>query len=186
MLHFRHIFKPQNVSGNYMKSSFYINILILLFFSGCRQTDHSVEKVKTRVTFEVLPEDYERKSYTVQWKDTLGQKEGYVEGKWLRRPKEIWCIVTNSKKDTLDYYMGLSTAQDFLTFESSDTIITLNFMIGLNFFSDKFGTGENMKEFENNARQYSKDNRLPIVFEPIVLSLKTDTRKKYDIELKEK
>lgn len=169
-----------------MKSSFYINILILFFISGCRQTDNSSEKVKTRLTFEVYPEDYERKLYTLQWKDTLGQKEGYVDNKWLKRPKEIWCIVTNSKKDTLDYYMGLSMAQDFLTFASNDSIITLNFMIGLNFFSDKFGSGENMKEFENNARQYSKDNRLPIVFEPIVLSLNTDLRKKYDIELKEK
>lgn len=153
---------------------------------GCGRSNQSTEKVNTKLTFEVFPEDYERKLYTVQWKDTLGQKEGYVDDKWLKRPKEIWCIVTNNKNDTLDNYMGLSTAQDFLTFESSDTIITLNFMIGLNFFSDKFGSGKDMVEFENNARQYSKKNKLPIKFEPITLNLRTDLRKKYDIELKEK
>ena len=169
-----------------MKSSFHITIIILLFLISCRQTDHSAEKVKTKLTYEVFPEEHERKLYTIQWKDTLGQKEGYVEGKWLKRPKEIWCIVTNNNNDTLDYYMGLSTAQNFLTFESSDTIITLNFMIGLNFFSDKFGSGKDMTEFQNNAKQYSKENRLPIAFKPIILNLKTDLRKKYNIELKEK
>lgn len=163
-----------------------INIVILLFFFSCRETDHSVEKVKTKLTYEVFSEDYERKLYTVQWKDTLGQMEGYVDDKWLKRPKEIWCIVTNNKNDTLDYYMGLSTAQDFLTFESSDTIVTFNFMIGLNFFSDKFGSGKDMTEFENNARQYSKNNKLPIKFEPFTFNLKTNLRKKIDIELKEK
>ena len=169
-----------------MRPNIDINIIISLFFFSCRQTDRSIEKVKTKLTYEVFPEDYERKLYTVQWKDTLGQKEGYEDDKWLKRPKEIWCIVTNNKNDTLGYYMGLSTAQDFLTFESSDTIVALNFMIGLNFFSDKFGSGKDMSEFENNARQYSKDNRLPITFEPIVLNLKADSRKKYDIELTEK
>lgn len=169
-----------------MKPCIYIIILFSFFFSGCQKKDYKSEKVKTRLTFEVFPENYERKLYTVQWKDTLGQKEGFIGNKWLTRPKEIWCVVTNSKKDTLGYYVGLSMAQDFVTFESSDSIITLNLMIGLNFFSDKFGTGENMQDFQNNARQYSKDNRLPIVFEPIELNLKTDLQKKYDIELKEK
>ncbi len=169
-----------------MKSGLYINIIILFFLFSCQQTDHSAEKVKTKLTYEVFPENYERKLYTVQWKDTLGQKEGYIGRKWLTRPKEIWCVVTNNNNDTLDHYMGLSTAQNFLTFESSDSLITLNFMIGLNFFSDKFGSGENMKEFANNSRNYSRLNKLPIIFEPIQINLKADIQKKITLELIEK
>ena len=159
---------------------------LLLLTTSCGQTGNKTEKTKTKLTYEVYPEDYERHLFTVEWTDTLGLAEGYVDNKWFTRPKEIWCVVTNYKKDTLDYYMGQSTAQHFLTFESTDTLVTLNFMIGLNFFSDKFGTGKNMTDFKRNAREYSDDNNLPIVFEPIQINLNTDLRKKNEIVLKEK
>ncbi len=180
---------PPNVSGNYMmRQLLYISLLIVLGFVSCVQKSNSTNntKSKLKLTFEVIPEDFENHSYSIEWKDTLGQSEGYIGNKWFKRPKEIWCIITNHQNDTLGYYRGLSTAQTFTYFQSTDTIVTLNFMIGLNFFSDKFGSGEDMVEFENNAKQYSKDNRMPIVFEPIQLNLKKDLRKKYDIELKEK
>ena len=170
-----------------MKYKFYISLFILGFLS-CGQKTKPVNNSKSRLklSFEVIPEDYEKHFYSVEWKDTLGQSEGYKGNKWFTRPKEIWCVVTNYKNDTLGYYTGLSTAQTSAWFQTTDTLVTLNFMVGLNFFSDKFGSGKDMLEFENNARKYSKDNKLPIVFEPIQLNLKTDLQKNYDIELKEK
>ena len=169
-----------------MKLQFYISLLLVLGLVGCGQKNNITNNYKTKLEFEVIPEDYEKHFYSITWKDTLGLSEGYIDNKWFSRPKEIWCIVTNQKDDTLGHYTGLSTAQTFAYFETTDTLVTLNFMIGLNFFSDKFGSGQNMTEFENNARQFSLVNRLPIVFQPIKLNLKTDLRKKYDIELKEK
>jgi hypothetical protein len=171
-----------------MKYRFYISLLIIIGLLSCGKRTNPVDNSKSRMklNFQVIPEDYEKHFYTVEWKDTLGQSEGYVGHKWFTRPKEIWCVLTNHKNDTLGYYMGLSTAQTFASFQSTDTLVTLNFMIGLNFFSDKFGSGKDMFEFENNAKEYSNDNRLPIVFKPIQLNLKTDLQKNYDIELKEK
>lgn len=169
-----------------MKPHPYLTLLLIIFVSSCQHADNSAEKVKTRLNFQVYPEDYERKLYTVEWTDTLGQKEGYVADKWLKRPKEIWCVVTNTKQDTLAYYTGLSMARHFVSFEATDSFITLNFMIGLNFFSDKFDTQQGAKEFSNGIEAYTKDNKLPIMFEPIVINLNTDLRKKYDVELIEK
>lgn len=170
-----------------MKRLFYI-LLIVLGLASCRQKSNSTDnsKTKLKLTFEVIPEDYEKHFYSITWQDTLGLSEGYIDHKWFSRPKEIWCVIVNQQNDTLGYYTGLSTAQSFAYFESTDTLVTLNFMVGLNFFSDKFGSGNDMAAFENNARQYSKENRLPISFEPIILNLKTDLQKKNDIELIEK
>ena len=139
-----------------------------------------------KISFAVIPEDYDSNLYSVEWTDTLGQAEGYQGSKLTKRPKEVWCVITNDRKDTLGYYQGLSTAQTFAEFQSKDTIVTLNFMIGLNFFTDKFDSGKSMEDYEKAAHEYSKDNKLPIFFEPIQINLKTDLRKKYDIELKEK
>lgn len=164
----------------------YIALSIMLVLISCGQQNNTEKKSRStlRLTFEVIPEG--TASYSIQWKDTLGQAEGYTGSKWLTRPKEIWCVITNLRDDTLGYYKGLSTAQSFTYFDSTDSLVQLNFMVGLNFFSDKFGSGEDMTAFIINARQYAEDNRLPIVFEPILLNLKTDLRKKYDIVLKEK
>jgi hypothetical protein len=171
-----------------MRRQFYISILIVLGLASCGQKNNSTDnsKTKLKLAFEVILEDYEKHFYSITWKDTLGLSEGYIDHKWFSRPKEIWCVITNQQNDTLGHYTGLSTAQTFAYFESADTLVTLNFKIGLNFFSDKFGSGHDMAKFQNNARQYSKENRLPIAFEPIILNLKTDLRTKYDIVLKEK
>ena len=138
-----------------------------------------------KLAFEIIPEDFERNIYTVEWRDTLGQSEGYQGDKLIKRPKEVWCIVTNDNNDTLGYYRGLSTAQTYTEFQSKDTIVTLNFMIGLNFFTDKFENGQNMADYEKTAWDYSKTNKLPIVFETVRVNLKTELRKKFDIVLKE-
>jgi hypothetical protein len=171
-----------------MRPQFFISLLIVLGLFSCRQKSNSTDNSKSRmkISFDIIPEDYERNLYSVEWKDTLGQAEGYKGNKLIKRPKEVWCVITNDRKDTLGYYQGLSTAQTFAGFQSKDTIVTLNFMIGLNFFTDKFDSGKSIADYEKAAHDYSKDNKLPIVFEPIQINLKTDLRKKYDIELKEK
>lgn len=94
------------------------------------------------------------------------------------RPKEIKCVITNDKNDTLGYYMGLSTAQSFAYFETKDAMITLNFMIGLNMFSDKFEG--------KNGEKYWNANRKIIYFKPIRLSLESNLLKKFNLELEEK
>ena len=171
-----------------MRHIFFIILLIVLGLFSCRQKNSSTDNSKSRmkISFDVIPEDYERNLYSVEWIDTLGQAEGYGGSKLIKRPKEVWCVITNDRKDTLGYYQGLSTAQTFAGFQAKDTIVTLNFMIGLNFFTDKFDTGKSIADYEKAADDYSKDNKLPIVFEPIQINLKTGLRKKYDIELKEK
>ncbi|HMK27075.1 MAG TPA: hypothetical protein VK483_13680 [Chitinophagaceae bacterium] len=171
-----------------MRPQFCITFLFVFGLVSCGQKSNSTDKTKSKMklTFEVIPEDFEKNLYYVEWNDTLGQSDGYQGDKLIKRPKEVWCIITNDSKDTLGYYRGLSTAETFAGFQSKDTIVTLNFMIGLNFFTDKFESGQNEDDYEKAARDYSKDNKLPIVFEPIQINLKTDLRKKYDMELKEK
>ena len=171
-----------------MRPQFFISLLMFLGLFSCRQKNNLTGNSNStmRISFDVIPEDYERNLYTVEWADTLGQAEGYQGRKLIKRPKEVWCVITNNSKDTLGYYQGLSTAQTFAGFQSKDTIVTLNFMIGLNFFTDKFDSGKSMADYEKAAHDYSRANKLPIVFEPIQINLKTDLRKKYDIELKGK
>ena len=157
-----------------------ILILVLTLF-GCKQSKTSTEKPpeKMRITFQVIPEDHDRSLYYVEWKDTLGQSEGYLPGNILKRPREIWCIVTNPNNDTLGHYTGLSTAQTFSYFQSTDQVITLNFKIGMNIFSDKFDPTVTVSEFQTKYL-------LPVEFEPVNVNLKTDLGKKFNIELKEK
>ena len=171
-----------------MRLRFPISLLMFLGLFSCRQKNNVTEIPNSimRISFDIIPEDYERNLYSVEWKDTLGQADGYRGRKLINRPKEVWCVITNNRKDTLGYYLGLSTAQTFAEFQSKDTIVILNFMIGLNFFTDKFDNGKSMPDYEKAAHDYSQDNKLPIVFEPIQINLKSDLRKKFDIELKGK
>ena len=174
-----------------MKPAFYILLLFVLGLVSCGQKNNATNnsKMKMKLIFEVIPEDYERNLYYVAWEDTLGLSEGYQGDKWLERPKEVWCVITNDNKDTLGCYEGLSFAQESAWFQSKDTIVTLNFMIGLNVFTDKLT--DKLEELNNEdfikfVQKYLNDNHLPIIFEPIKINLKTDICKKYDIEIKEK
>ena len=149
---------------------------------GCNKLNGSKElKNKTiQLSYEIIPEDYERNLYYVSWNDTLGLSEGYLPDKFLQRPKELWCFITNNSHDTLGYYKGLSMPQSYLYFQTTDTIVTLNFMIGLNIFSSKFETDT------IGAKEYYKANTNPIEFEPIEINILTDLRQTFKRELKEK
>lgn len=156
-----------------------ILILMILIISGCKETSKP-DKSKIQLKYEIFPEDYDRNLYYVDWTDSLGLSEGYLPDKILKRPKEIWCFVTNNQNDTLGYYYGLSMAQTFCYFQTTDSIVTLNFMIGLNMFPEKF---------ENDtlgAKAYWEANKTPIEFEPIEVNIKTDLRKEFEVELNEK
>ena len=162
-----------------MTRRIFIVILVVVAFFGCKQTS-SPEKTKIQLKYEIIPEDYERNLYYVDWTDTLGLSEGYLPDKILKRPKEIWCLVTNNQNDTLGYYHGLSMAQTFCYFQTTDSIVNLNFMIGLNMFPDKF---------ENDtagAKAYWETNKIPIEFEPVNVNIKYELRKEFEIELNEK
>jgi hypothetical protein len=147
----------------------YSFVFLFLIFGGCNSrnpVDKSKEKIK--LTFQIIPEDYDKNLYVVEWKDTLGIKQGY---NIIERPKEIWCIITNRSNDTLGYYRGQSTAQTFAYFQSTDSIVTLNFMIGLTLFR----SAESLDIKQN-----------PICFEPVEINLNIDLRKEFEMILKEK
>lgn len=137
-------------------------------------------KSTIQITYEIIPEDYEQNHFTVKWKDTLGLGEGYLPEKFFSRPKEIWCNVTNRENDTLGYYKGMSMPHDYCDFKTTDTLVTLNFMIGLNILPEKF------ENDTTGATEYIKANQNPVEFKPIEVNMNTDLRQSFTIELKEK
>ena len=132
-----------------------------------------------QVSFQIVPEDISRKWYSLSWEDTLGLSEGYLPENQYRRPKELWCVVTNTNQDTLGYYTGLSTAMSFCNFQSDDSLIQLNFSIGWSMFQSKehYFSEEEIKEI---LKEY------PIEFKPIVLHLDTCIRRDITVILEEK
>ena len=165
-----------------MKSRIIIILLFNLTLFGCDTLNGSKElnTKKIQLSYEIIPEDYDRNLYYVNWNDTLGLSEGYLPEKFLKRPKELWCFITNKRNDTLGYYKGLSMPQSFAGFQTTDTIVTLNFMIGLNILPEKFDTDT------NGAMEFYRANKNPIEFEPVDINIRTDLRQTFKRELKEK
>jgi hypothetical protein len=77
-----------------------LNIALLFpwLLLGCGQTKIPTDKTTMKLTYQIIPEDYDRNLYYVDWVDTLGQSDGYLQNKinWFKRPKEIWCVVTKT------------------------------------------------------------------------------------------
>ncbi len=169
---------------------YYIALLLFITIVSCNfsKNQDNKEKTKMRLSFQVIPEDYERNIYSIEWNDTLGQSEGYLKGElnWIKRPQEVWCVITNNKCDTLGYYQGLSTAQSFTYFQTTDSTIILNFMIGLNFFTDQFEDVMDKDVYLKKAQDYSIEHNLPIEFKPIAFDMKTELRQDFKIELEQK
>ncbi|MGV9011847.1 MAG: hypothetical protein ACOH13_04565 [Flavobacteriales bacterium] len=152
----------------------------MLLITSCGQGNNVQDKVKMSLTYEITPEDYDQNWYTVSWEDTLGQSEGYLAQDIGGRPKEVWCFITNQAQDTLGYYRGLSTATSFASFIATDTTVTLNFMIGLSMFPDKF------QNDTTGASSYWQANHIPTSFEPIDVNIRTELREPIETVLKEK
>jgi hypothetical protein len=125
----------------------------------------------------VVPEDYDKNFYSVEWSDTLGQSKGYSI---IKRPEELQCIIKNKAQDTLGYYIGLSTPQTFAYFQTTDSLVTLNFKISINIFSEDFNNNDNVR------KEYVKKDSVPRELEPISVNIKNDLRKKITVVLTEK
>jgi len=170
-----------------LKHYLYIAIILILTFYSCNESPNKIQnnelsddvKTKMNISFEIHPEDYENKSYSIVWYDTLGLSEGYLPENIIERPKEIKCMITNKDNDTLGYYKGSSMAQTYMYFNTNDSIINLNFMIGLNLIPKKIKT-------EKEKIDYLKKNIIPIKFKPIEINLNKDLSKKIEVELIQK
>ena len=129
-----------------------------------------------KISFELIPENDSMGLYYVDWEDTLGKAEGYNS---IDRPAELWCIIRNKKGDTVNYYRGLSTPQTFLAFQTKkDSILSLQFMTGVNIFSEVFQSGT-----EKERKEYFEQYNPPLVFKPITIDLAIDMRKTREVVL---
>ena len=143
----------------------------LVFFIGCNSANRqgNIQKRKVKIYVEIVPEG--DNSYSISWKDTIGQSKGY---KLYNRPSEIWCIVKDSK-DTTGHYWGQSTPQSFTYFTTKDPIVTVTFLIGPNMFPGQFVN----KDEITAGRKITE-------FNPIIFSTKNDLGKMLEFILVEK
>jgi len=158
------------------KQIYILGIFFLLIMVSCGKVQKSNNIEKIKLSFEIVPEDYKTKSYSIEWGDTLCKSKGYDD---INRPMEIKCVIRNKKNDILGYYRGLSTPMTFTYFQTKDTIIYVDFSIDCNAFSGTFKTGEEVE-------RYIKKNKLPIKFKSIELNINKDLRKKFSVELEKK
>ena len=90
-------------------------------------------------------------------------------------------IFFNKERDTLGYYRGLSSPRQFTYFQTkpnTDSIIDLEFSVGINHFSEFLA--EQSEDYINSFNEKFEDR---IEFKPVRLDLKTDLKKKMEIEL---
>jgi hypothetical protein len=152
-----------------------LSILILLtVFVSCNTNKKpgKLPKADLKLSVEIIPEG--DSSYSITWKDTVGQSRGYS---FHKRPREVWCILTDAK-DTAGHYWGVSTPTNYTYFITTDSVITASFMIGPNIFSDDFQENKEKKGFE----EWKKI----IEFNPVQINIKNNLRKKLEFELTEK
>lgn len=147
-----------------------ILLLTLLFqLISCDNISRNNKINSLGINFKIFPE-FDDGTYYIKWKDTLGQKNGFDQ---FNRPIEIWCVITNTKNDTIGYYKGLSTPQKMAYFTTKDSIINLDFKVGINFFSEiYYGNSE-----KNNRKLWDLNVSKMTSFETIELDLKRELLK---------
>lgn len=120
-----------------MTTRTFILCIVLTVFVSCQSVDEKnpVKKGKFGIVVEVIPEG--ENSYSISWKDTIGQNAGYH---LINRPYEVWCFIMDLS-DTVGYYRGLSTPADYTYFSTTDSTVKVTFMIGPNIFSEKRNKG---------------------------------------------
>ncbi len=156
-----------------MKQALLILILLTAFVSCNKNKKPGIPlKTSLKLSVEIVPEG--DSSYSITWKDTVGQSSGYS---FHKRPREVWCILIDTK-DTVGHYWGVSTPTNYTYFITTDSIITASFMIGPNIFSDDFQENKEKKGFEEWKRI--------IEFNPVQINIKNNLRKKLEFELMEK
>ncbi|MFK7937478.1 MAG: hypothetical protein AB8G22_28440 [Saprospiraceae bacterium] len=138
----------------------------------------NVDKVNLKI--EIIPE-FGDNGYSISWNDTLCSE---FKSKWnylQLRPYELYCYITNNNNDTLGYYRGLSSPQQFTYFETKvreDSIIKVDFLVGINHFSEFLS--EQTPKYIN---QFNENNKERIVFERVEFNLNKDVRKKMVLKL---
>ncbi|MGB0933345.1 MAG: hypothetical protein ACPGU5_03625 [Lishizhenia sp.] len=158
----------------------YLKLLLsclVVSFSGCITN----EVIKTGISIEIVPES-KNGDYYISWKDTIGLSNSqHAESFLFERKNELHCFVTNSKKDTIGYYSGLSMPGQWTYFKTKtnkDSIIYLNFRVGINHFSSALHDYS-----QDQINQFYKQNKKQVQFKPVNIYLDTALRKIYNIEL---
>ena len=168
-----------------MKILIKILILISILSTGCIKNENkehsSIDKMGLAI--EIIP-DFGDTGYSISWKDTLCS-EFKNEWNYLDlRPYELYCYITNRNNDTLGYYRGLSTPRQFTYFDTKsevDSIIKIDFSVGINHFSEFLA-----KQTPEYIDQFNHRNKERIVFEKVEFNLNRDLRKKVSLELARK
>jgi len=133
-----------------------------------------------KMEIELIPENFNG-GYSISWNDSLCAEFISTKLNFLqKRPYELNCYITDRNNDTLGYYGPQSFQQQFTYFSTInklDSVVNLNFKIGINPFSTFL---------ENQSKEYIKKfnevNEKQIFFEPIQLKLSSEL-KKTEIEL---
>uniref|UniRef100_UPI00404A8B04 hypothetical protein n=1 Tax=Flavobacterium sp. TaxID=239 RepID=UPI00404A8B04 len=125
--------------------------------------------------------EFEPGGYFISWNDTLCSEYKSDWNYLQKRPYELYCHIFNKERDTLGYYRGLSSPRQFTYFQTkpnTDSIIDLEFSVGINHFSEFLA--EQSEEYINSFNEKFEER---IEFKPIRVDLKTDLKKKLEIEL---
>ena len=133
-----------------------------------------------KLGIEIVPESFNG-GYSISWNDSLCAE--FIASEWdflQKRPYELNCYITDRNNDTLGYYGPQSFQQQFAYFSTinkSDSIVNLNFKIGINPFSTYLET-----KSKDYIEKFNKVNERQTVFEPVQLELKSSLQK-MEIEL---
>ncbi len=133
-----------------------------------------------KMEIEIIPEDFNG-LYCVKWNDTLCSE---FKSDWdylQKRPYELNCYITNRNNDTLGYYGPMSFQQQiayFKTIDNSDSIVNLNFKIGVNPFSTFLD-----KQSKGYIDKFNESNKEQTFFKSIQLDLNSVLKKEMEIEL---
>lgn len=146
-----------------------IYILIFGVLIGCADKPKKLNINQMKLEIEIVPEDFNG-GYSISWKDSLCAE--FIAPEWnflQKRPYELNCYITNRNNDTLGYYGPQSFQQQFAyfsTIDKYDSIVNLNFKIGINPFSTFLET-----KSEDYIEKFNKINEKQTLFEPVKLEL---------------
>lgn len=148
-------------------------IASIWFYTSCTNKPQKKEIKQMKIEIEIIPESTNG-SYSIAWNDTLCSEFKSDWNYLQKRPYELHCHILDKENDTIGYYRGLSSPQQFTYFhtnDNSDSIIYLRFSVGVNSFSEYIEScNESIYE--------------PIEFKPIKIDLRLDMRKKINYILK--
>jgi hypothetical protein len=157
-----------------MRIIFIIFLIGSIWFCTNCTNKRQKEKIKQmKIEIEIIPESTSG-NYSIAWNDTLCSEFKSELNYLQKRPYEIHCNILDKRNDTIGYYRGLSTPQQFTYFHTNynaDSIIYLWFSVGVNSFS----------EYNDSSNVCFNE---PYEFKPIKIDLRTDLRKKINFILK--